>query len=71
MGILDELQPKRTHSDRFFAWLETQPKKEQEEWLAAIKSPGKYSIGAICRALAKRGFEIDENAMYSIRKKLK
>lgn len=71
MGILDELRPKETHADRFWAWLAQQPKKDQEEWRTALADSAKYSAGAISRALKARGLELDENAVYAIRKKMR
>lgn len=67
MGILDQLQARSNKSAALEAWIESQPKKDREEWLEAFRRGDLYSVSALQDLLARHGHETDRNAIYRVR----
>lgn len=71
MGILNELEAKRTQITILHEWIEAQPKKDRDEWLEALKQPDVYPTAAIYRLMVQRGLVgVEENAVIRYRRRL-
>jgi hypothetical protein len=71
MGILDELESKRTSSELLDDWLANRTEEERTEWLIAFADDARYSCGALSRLLNAKGFRANDNMVARYRRRLK
>ena len=71
MGILEELKANRNQVAVIQEWLDAQTKKDQEEWLAALRQADVYSTSAILALMTQKGLVgVNENAVMRYRRRL-
>ena len=70
MGILEELEPKRSLVKEIENYLDSLDEKERAEWDAVMADTEKYTGGPIVAALRRRGVNVNLNAVYRYRLKM-